>query len=154
MSLTSELKTKTSRIRRFFERRLPNVAEIARSAQELGLPSCQKRTLLPVRRDGVLTNEQLTTIVRVVKRSTPYRRICGELSSRCPRDVWIDGPIAFVHFESDPARTGAPAWFVFAVGLGEQNLVAAKRLAPDERGEAIRVLELIAEDAQSTEEEA
>lgn len=100
-----------------------------------------------------MSNEQLTAIARVVKRSVPYRGIRGELWSRCPRDIWIDGPIAFVQFGCDPAREAAPTWFVFAVGLEEQNLVAAKRLTLDGRGETIRVLDLMAEDARSTEEE-
>jgi hypothetical protein len=88
-----------------------------------------------------LTREDLKVIVGTVKRSPPYRAICAELQSRCPRDVWIEDGIGFVHFDGggDDRR---PAWFVFAVDLESLEIAAARRLEPDEKGREIFVNDL------------
>jgi len=79
-------------------------------------------------------------IVGPVKRSTPYRRICSILTSRCPRDVWLEGRTGFVHFEGSSGEANPiPTWFVFAVDLDTSAVIAAKRLRPDEGSENIRI---------------
>jgi hypothetical protein len=88
-----------------------------------------------------LSGEELKAVVGTVKRSPLYRAICGELQARCPRDVWIDDGIGFVHFDAGVTGDG-PAWFVFAVDLDAREVVGAKRLAPDEKGHEIFVTEL------------
>jgi hypothetical protein len=91
-----------------------------------------------------LSEEQLRAVVGTVKRSLLYRTICRELQARCPRDVWIDDGIGFVHFDAGVAGD-RPAWFVFAVDLDAREIVGAKRLAPDEKGHEIFVIDLEAE---------
>ena len=91
-----------------------------------------------------LTREDLRAIVGTVKRSPAYRSICRELQARCPRDVWIDDGIGFVHFDGGGGQA-QPAWFVFAVELESLELTAAKRLEPDEKGLEILISDLAAE---------
>ena len=90
-----------------------------------------------------LSREVLRTVVGTVKRSAPYRRVRSQLASRCPTDVWVDGGTGFAHFEGRGEKDAAlPAWFVFAVDLESEVLVAAKRLEPDESGENVGLVEL------------
>jgi hypothetical protein len=89
-----------------------------------------------------LTREDLRAVVGTVKRTPAYRSICRELQARCPRDVWIDDGIGFVHFDGGGDRR--PAWFVFAVDLESLELTAAKRLEPDEKGLEILISDLVA----------
>ena len=96
-----------------------------------------------------LTPEDLKVVVGTVKRSPAYRSICRELQARCPRDVWIDDGIGFVHFDGGGGQPW-PAWFVFAVELESLELAAAKRLEPDEKGHEILITELVATTPQST----
>jgi hypothetical protein len=95
-----------------------------------------------------LTREDLKAVVGTVKRSPSYRAILAELQVRCPRDVWVDDAIGFVHFDGG-GRDGRPAWFVFAVDLDSLEIVAAKRLEPDEKGLEILISDVDAE-PQST----
>ena len=88
-----------------------------------------------------LRREDLKAVVGTVKRSRSYRTICAELQARCPRDVWIDDGIGFVHFDGGGGRR-RPAWFIFAVDLESLELTAAKRLEPDEKGIEILISEL------------
>ena len=88
-----------------------------------------------------LTREDVRAVVGTVKRSPSYRSICRELQARCPRDVWIDEGIGFVHFDGGGAQL-RPAWFVFAVDLESLALTAAKRLEPDEKGLKILISDL------------
>ena len=98
-----------------------------------------------------LTREDLQAVVGTVKRSPAYRSICRELQARCPRDVWIDDGIGFVHFDGGGAAAPRPAWFVFAVDLDSLEIVAAKRLEPDEKGHEILISVLaVAPSPQST----
>jgi hypothetical protein len=97
-----------------------------------------------------LRREDLKAVVGTVKRSRSYRTICAELQARCPRDVWIEDGTGFVHFDGG-GRDGRPAWFVFAVELESLEIVAAKRLEPDEKGLEIFITHLEPEPApQST----
>jgi hypothetical protein len=97
-----------------------------------------------------LTREDLKAVVGTVKRSPSYRVICAELQARCPRDVWIDDGIGFVHFDGG-GRDGRPAWFVFAVELESLEIAAAKRLEPDDKGHEILITDVDPEPApQST----
>lgn len=88
-----------------------------------------------------LTAEMLRDLVGTVKRSPFYRAICQELDIRCPRDVWIEDRVGFVHFDGR-ARGPVPAWFVFAVDLDSLEIAGAKRLEPDDEGYQIRVTEV------------
>ena len=88
-----------------------------------------------------LDDEDLKAVVGTVKRSHAYRAICHELQTRCPRDVWIEDGIGFVHFDGRSGPRG-PAWFVFAVDLDSLEIAAAKRLDPDEKGHEISIIDL------------
>lgn len=88
-----------------------------------------------------LTREDLKVVVGTVKRSPAYRSICRELQARCPRDVWIEDGIGFVHFDGGGVHP-RPAWFVFAVELESLDIAAAKRLEPDEKGHQILISDL------------
>ena len=88
-----------------------------------------------------LTREELRAVVGTAKRSPGYRSIRHELQVRCPRDVWIDDGIGFVHFDGGGGQR-RPAWFIFAVDLESLELTAAKRLEPDEKGIEILISEL------------
>lgn len=91
-----------------------------------------------------LNDEDLKTVVGIVKRSPLYRAICSELQARCPSDVWIEDGIGFVHFDGGAAGRG-PTWFVFAVDLKSVEIAGAKRLEPDEKGHQIFIKDVRAE---------
>jgi len=88
-----------------------------------------------------LDADDLKAVVGTVKRSPAYRAICRELQVRCPRDVWIEDRKGFVHFDGGGAGP-VPAWFVFAVDLDAREVVAARRLEPDDKGHEIRIMEV------------
>ncbi|HEV8716973.1 MAG TPA: hypothetical protein VGX03_29655 [Candidatus Binatia bacterium] len=77
------------------------------------------------------------------KRSLAYRHIASRLRSRCPLDIWVEDDLGFVQFVvSDVQHEGVLGWAVFAVRMADGQVVAAKTLAPDERGQQIIVAEL------------
>ena len=88
-----------------------------------------------------LDADDLKAVVGTVKRAPAYRAICRELQVRRPRDVWIEDGMGFVHFDGGGAGP-VPAWFVFAVDVGAREVVAAKRLEPDDKGHEIRIMEI------------
>lgn len=77
------------------------------------------------------------------KRSLAYRHIAGRLRSRCPLDIWVEDGLGFVQFVvNDVQHEGVLGWAVFAVRMADGQVVAAKTLTPDERGQQIIVAEL------------
>lgn len=83
----------------------------------------------------------MTAVVGAAKRSPPYRRHRGRLGSHCPRDVWLESGLGFVHFDAGDAE-----WLVFAVDPDTRAVVAAKAIAADESCELLEVVDLL-EDA-------
>jgi len=65
------------------------------------------------------------------------------LRSRCPLDIWIENDLGFVQFiVNGTQHEGVLGWAVFAVRMEDGQVVAAKTLTPDERGQQIIVAEL------------
>jgi len=81
-------------------------------------------------------------VVGGVKRSPAYRRIAGRLHSRCPLDIWIEDGLGFVHFVMSGTHDRELGWAIFAVRMEDSQVVAAKSLTSDERGQQIIVAEL------------
>jgi hypothetical protein len=89
-----------------------------------------------------LSRETVVKLVSGAKRSPSFRRLRDRLASDCPLDLWVEDGLGFVEFEL--RESPRPGWLVFAVGIQDGRLVAAKSLEPDELGRNLVVADLLA----------